>query len=361
MQLSKSSVRELKNFIKFVSPVLIKPHKNSINIKLSKDFMLLQLAKSAIKKIEADPYLNFVNELKYYKVFGKLIHGPISEIYRDRNKHYMKRFFVSIELYELVKKDIEWVYSHNKELVVTLNKKGYVIYDNYKKNKFNALLLTIHSGTWLPRDIAERQVLTDKERLLEEDIDIHKIYSPMVLGNAGIWIDNKLSRFACDYNRSPEKAIYSDLSEAWLRQLWKKPLTTKQTKKLMAGYDDFYLTLTSLVNSYNFNVIFDGHSMKDALNRAELSFGTEFIPRFYMPVVRSMKDNLAKLGYKDVAFDKPFRGGYILEWLSLKFPNIFICSMEVNKKLYMDKNRLSSNASLIEELSKNILQIFKIE
>lgn len=129
----------------------------------------------------------------------------------------------------------------------------------------------------------------------------------------------------------------------------------------MAGYDDFYLTLTSLVNSYNFNVIFDGHSMKDALNRAELSFGTEFIPRFYMPVVRSMKDNLAKLGYKDVAFDKPFRGGYILEWLSLKFPNIFICSMEVNKKLYMDKNRLSSNASLIEELSKNILQIFKIE
>ena len=323
--------------------------------------MLLQLARSAIKKIEEDPYLNFVNELKYYKVFGKLIHGPISEIYRDRNTQYMKHFFESLELYELIKKDIEWVYQRNKNIKVTINKKGYVIYDNYKKNKFNALLLTIHSGTWVPKDIAERQVISERERMLEEDIDIHKIYSPMVLDRAGIWIDNKLSRFACDYNRSPEKAIYGNASEDFLKNLWKKPISTKQTNRLISGYNDFYLALTSLVNSYHFNVIFDAHSMKDAENRAELSFGTEFIPRFYMPVVRSMKAQLAKLGYKDVAFDKPFKGGYILEWLSHKFPNIFICSLEVNKKLYMDKSRTTSNPEGINTLSKNILQIFKIE
>lgn len=151
------------------------------------------------------------------------------------------------------------------------------------------------------------------------------------------------------------------IAEAWIEKLWKKPLSKKQRKRLMDGYEDFYLTLTSLVNSYRFNIIFDGHSMKHAKDRAELSFGTKYIPRFYMPVVRSMKERLLKLGYTDVAFDKPFSGGYILQWLSRKFPNIFICAMEVNKKLYMNTNRNLSHEQRIEGLSTDILQIVNIE
>ncbi len=361
MSTRKSSVQEIKRLIKMVSPILIRARKTSINIGISKDFLLLQLLKSAIKKITNDPYLNFVNELKYYKVFGKLIHGPIQEIHRDRNKQYMKHFFESIELYEMVKKDLEWVYARNKKIIVTLNKKGYVIYDNYRKNKFNILLLTIHSGTWMPEDIAKNQAISETDRHLEEDTDIHKIYSPLVLENAGIWIDNKLSRFACDYNRAPERAIYSNESEAWIKKLWNKQITARQKAKLINGYNDFYFTLSSLVNNYHFNIIFDGHSMKDDVGRSSLSFGTKFIPPFYMPVVRSMKDHLIKLGYSDVAFNMPFRGGYILEWLSYKFPNIFIFSMEVNKKLYMNKSRTNSSPAGVRKVSQDIVQIFDIE
>ena len=361
MSVRNSSFQEIKRFIKIISPILIRPQKAAINIGLSKDFLLLQFVKSIIKKIEADPYLNFISALKYYKVLGKHIHGPIEEVHRDLNKNYFKHFFESIELYRLVKKDIEWVYARNKKLRVTINKNGYIIYDNYKKNKFNILLLTIHSGKWMPDEIAIKQMLTDKERIVEEDTDIHKIYSPLVLENAGIWIDNKLSRFACDYNRAPEKAIYINQSEIWLKKLWKKQLSQKQRRKLLDGYNDFYLTLTSLVDSYNFNIIFDGHSMKDASDRAELSFGTKYIPRFYMPVVRSMKEQLTKLGYRDVAFNKPFSGGYILQWLSNKFPNIFICAMEVNKKLYMNKERTTSRTEGINVLSRNIVQIVNIK
>lgn len=361
MPSTSSSLQEIKRIIKIISPILISPRKTSIKIGLSEDFLIFKLIKSAIKKIEADPYLNFINELKYYKVYGKLIHGPIDEIYRDRNKIYMKHFFDSMELYKLVRSDIEWVYTRNTKLKVTINKNGVVIFDNYKKNKFNLLLLTIHSGTFVPGEIASMQTISEKERLLEEDIDINKIYGMLVLENAGIWIDNKLSRFACDYNRSPERAIYTNKSEAWITKLWKKPLSNRQGKSLLKGYHDFYLTLSSIVDSYRFNIILDGHSMKDAPGRAELSFGTHHIPRFYMPVVKSMKEHLTKLGYSDVAFDKPFSGGYILKWLNDKFPNVFICSMEVNKKLYMDKRRVKSNPIDLDNLSRNILQIFNIE
>lgn len=357
----RPSIQDIKRLIKIVSPILVRPQKSAINIGFSKDFLLLQFIKSIIKKIESDPYLNFISALKYYKVLGKLIHGPIEDIHRDLNKNYFKHFFESIEFYKLVKKDIEWVYARNKKIRITINKKGYIIYDNYKKNKFNILLLTIHSGKWMPSEIATKQVLSNKERFVEEDTDIHKIYSPLVLENAGIWIDNNLSRFACDYNRLPEKAIYANKSELWLEKLWKKALSQKQRERLMDGYNDFYLTLTSLVDSYNFNIIFDGHSMKDASDRAELSFGTKYIPRFYLPVVRNMKEHLIKLGYSDVAFDKPFSGGYILKWLSNKFPNVFICAMEVNKKLYMNKERTLSRTDRIELLSRNIVQIFNIK
>ncbi len=361
MNEESSSIQDFKKIIKSISPILVKVRKTSINIGLSKDFLLVQLLKSAIKKIEDDPYLNFISELKYYKVYGKLIHGPIEVIHRDINKYYMMDFFDSYKLYELVKADIEWVYQRNKKIKVSIHKSGYIIYDNYKKNKFNTLLLTIHSGTWLPDKIEEMQSITEEERHLEEDIDIHKIYSPLVLENAGIWIDNKLSRFACDYNRSEEKAIYKDLSEEWISKLWKTDINNKQTKKLLKGHKNFYLALTSLVNSYHFNIIFDGHSMKDAKNRAELSFGTKFIPKFYMPVVRSMKENFLKRGFEDVAFDKPFVGGHILEWLSQKYPNIFICSMEVNKKLYMNSSRTMSFDKKIQTLSKNIVEVFDIK
>lgn len=137
MALRDTAVQDIKQIIKIFSPILIRPQKASINIGISRDFLLLQIIKRALKRLEADPYLNFLNELKYYKVLGKLIHAPIEEIYRDRNKAYIKHFFESKELYSLVKKDLEWVYNRNKNVVVTMNKKGYLIYHNYKRKKLN--------------------------------------------------------------------------------------------------------------------------------------------------------------------------------------------------------------------------------
>jgi len=210
-------------------------------------------------------------------------------------------------------------------------------------------------------DKAGKETITILNRFLEDDIDTHKIYSNLVIEKGGIWIDNKASRFACDYNRDPGRAIYSNEQEKWIKEVWKEELNVYQRRWLMEGYHEFYFTLGRLINSYRFNIIFDGHSMKHAKGRPLISFGTKYISKFYMPIVRSMQHKLGKLGYHPVLLNVPYSGGYILEWLSNQFPDVFICSMEVNKRLYMARNRRRVINKKLKALSQCITNIFDIE
>src|SRR3989338_61818 len=355
---------KLRELLENISPVLVDPKSTSITVGISNRFFIFQLLKKLAEKIEDDPYLNFISILKSYKILGKILNGTLHELHRDRNKLYFKNFFIDRSLYSLVKRDLEWLYNRHQKhhgVKMTITKRGIIIYDNYQKNSFNVLLLTIHSGTWMRQDIQGKQFLTEKQRLLEEDIDTHRIYSSLVLEKGGIWIDNKASRFECDYNRSPERAIYSNRSEKWIEEVWKEELSESQKKWLMEGYNEFYFTLGRLIGTYRFNIIFDGHSMKDAEGRPALSFGTRYIPKFYMPIVRSMQRKLQNMEYSPVALNQPYGGGYILQWLNSRFPDVFICSMEVNKRLYMAKNRKRVIKKKLESLSKDIALIFDIE
>lgn len=357
----KSKMRQLAEQI---SPVLINPTSSAITIGLSKRFLVFQMLNKLKNKIEDEPHLNFISVLKNYKVLGKILYGTLYELHRDVNKLYFRNFFIDKDLHQHVKNSIEWVFhahENAKDMNVTITKRGVIVYDNYRKNNFNVLLTTIHSGTWMRKDIQKKQVLTTEQRLLEEDIDTDKIYSKLVLEKGGIWIDNKASRFACDYNRDPARAIYSNRQEKWIKQIWKEELTYQERKWLMEGYYEFYFTLGRLIDTYRFNIIFDGHSMKDAKGRPGLSFGTKFIPKFYMPIVKSMQRQLVKAGHENIALNIPYSGGYILNWLSNQFPDIFICSMEVNKNLYMTKNRKKVIPKKMEFVAKSISNIFDIE
>jgi len=351
----------LKEIFQSISPILISPKSSSLTLSFSKRFFLFQLFNKISGKIENDPFLNFIAVLKNYKILGRFLHGTIKELYRDRNKFYFKKFFMNDELYESVKSDLEWVYNKNSDMNLTITKRGIIIYDNYKKDSFNVLLLTIHSGTCMPKDIQAKQAITKSKRLLEEDINTHKIYGNLVLEKGGIWVDNKFSRFACDYNRSPENAIYKNNPNKKSQNYWKEEITHSQRKSLMEGYVEFYFMLGHLIETHRFNIIFDGHSMKNMKNRPSISFGTRYIPIFYMPIVKSMQRKLITLGYNSVSLNKPFEGGYILKWMNNRFPDIFIFSMEVNKKLYMSRNRRRTIIKKLKKLSENITHIFDIE
>ncbi|NQV08244.1 N-formylglutamate amidohydrolase [Candidatus Woesearchaeota archaeon] len=353
---------KLKEMIRKISPVLISPTSTSLTISLSKRFFLFTFMNKAIRTIEDDPYLNFISLLKNYKILGRILYGTLDEFYRDRNSLYFKNFFMDNKLYQLVKSDLIRLKDY-KDIKMTITKRGVIIYDNYKKNSFNVLLMTAHSGTWLPKKIKEKMNLKDEFRYIEEDVETDKIYSRLVLEKAGIWIDNKMSRFACDFNRGVDTSIYTNKSETFfnVRRLWKKKLSKAEIKDLHKSYADFYFTLAQLIDSYRFNIIFDGHSMKNLKGRPGISFGVKYVPHFYLPIVKSMQKKLNGLGYNPVRINYPYSGGYILRWLNSRFPDVFIFSMEINKSLYMTKNMKKIKPRKMEKLSKDLEQVFDIE
>jgi len=195
----------------------------------------------------------------------------------------------------------------------------------------------------------------------EEDIGTDKIYRNVVLEQNGIWIDNKQSRFICDFNRDMNNAIHTSTSQKWIKKIWHEPPTESQRNTILDSYKEFYFTLTRLVETYRFNIIFDAHSMRNKNDRPSISFGTKYIPIFYLPIVYKLADKFNNLGYEKVEFNKPFKGGYILQFLSTKFPNIFIFSMEINKRLYMDKTEKLIKKRKVKRLSENLLKVFKFE
>lgn len=343
-----------------ISPVLIRPTTSSITIGISKRFFLFKLMKKIVNIIEEDPHLNFIALLKSYKVLGRFLTGTLHEFYRDRNKIYFKNFFYDRGLYEIVKQDIERLYPDYRDLNMTMTKRGIIIYDNYRKNSFNVLLLTIHSGTWVPAGIEKKLSISRKKRNMEEDTDSHRLYCRLVLEKGGIWIDNKQSRFVIDFNRALNNAIYADNAEEWLNIVWKDMPSRLESENIYAGYREFYFTLSRLLESYQFNIVFDGHSMNERQSRPNISFGTQYIPLFYMPIVRSMQRKIISMGYSPVKLNKPYKGGFILKWLSQKFPNMFICSMEINKRLYMAKSGIKSIDRKIDRISKDLSSIFDI-
>ncbi len=356
-------MKKITEFLENLTPILVRPSTDSLTISLSKRFFLFQMMGRIINVIEEDPHLNFVALLKSYKMLGRILSGTIKEFYRDRNKLYFKNFFIDRSLYELVKQDLEYIYPKNKDLRMTITKRGVIVYDNYKKNQFNVLLLTVHSGTWIPESLQKKFSVSDKDRFREEDIDTHKIYSDIVLNKGGIWIDNKQSRFIIDFNRAIERAIYDDyrIHTDDFSEIWSTSPTKREYIEIFNSYREFYFTLARVVDIYRFNIVFDGHSMKDLPDRPMVSIGTRYNPNFYMPIVQEIKKKMVSMGYSPVRFDYPWGGGFILKWLNRKFPDMFIISMEVNKRIYMNDERTKSYKEKIDKLSSDLSQILDLE
>lgn len=350
---------KIRQYIESLTPVLFTAKGSSVNIGISKRFFLFKLMNRIVSIIEEDPHLNFIALLKSYKVLGKFLNGTLHEFHRDRNKLYFKNFFYDRSLYEIVKADLEYFYPKYKDIQMTITKRGIIVYDNYKKNSFNILLLTSHAGTWVPEGIQKKLSLTKDKRYTEEDVETHKIYGKLVLDKGGIWVDNKQSRFAIDVNRSLRRAIYADYSEKWIDVVWKEELNERERDSLYASYREFYFTLIRLLESFEFNIIFDGHSMADDKKRPSISFGTKFIPKFYMPIVKSIQQKMIRMGYNPVKLNTPYSGGNILRWMSQRFPNKFIFSMEINKKLYMNKKRNRFYQKRIDKLAEDMKKVFE--
>ena len=358
----ENTSKYFENFIETISPLLISANSNSLKISLSKRFFLNKLIGNTFKALEEDHYLNFISVLKYSKFLGRFIYDTLENIYKNRNSIFFKNFFIDNDLYREIKHDIIETYKTHKgkDIKLTITKRGVIIYDNYKPNKFNILLLTIHSGHWVDQRIKKKLNLTDKERYYQEDLGTDLVYKNLVLEKSGIWINTKQSRFVCDLNRNKENSICRNDSMTWKTKVWKSPLSKREVNEIEQFFLEFYFTLDKILQTHQFNIIFDGHSMRNEIGRPDISFGTKYIPTFYMPIVKSMQRRLVKFGYKNVKFNTPFKGGYILRWLQEKHPNVFIFSMELNMGLYTTKDYDRVYKGRANKLSKAVFDIFNI-
>ena len=121
---------KFKFILEQLNPFLIRLSSHSISFSLSDRFLLFQFLNQASRKIEDNPYLNFVSVIKNYKIFGNILSGTIHDFYRDRNKSYFVNFFTSKDLYKIVKSDIERVHGvrpvhgHNGDAVLFLDQQN---------------------------------------------------------------------------------------------------------------------------------------------------------------------------------------------------------------------------------------------
>jgi len=308
--------------------------------------------------LEHNPHNQFVTLLNTLSQSENVLDGTVSYFYKHRDDIWFKLFFRDEALHALVVRELEYQFKHNPDVKLTLTPRGIMIFDNYKPNKFNILLLTIHNGTWVESYVQEKMLWQAEKRYLEEDVETNKLYSSLVFKYGGIWVENKQSRFMCDFNRSKDKAIYDDSSEKWLSSLWAEPLSGSISRRIMKSYAQFYLMLSKIVEVYNFNIIFDAHSMRNKKSRPDISFGIAHSPEFYIPIVLQMQAHLRKELSRSVEINKPYKGGYILEWLEERYPNRFIFSMEINKRLYMNRKHDKPSTEKIINISSILENLF---
>ncbi len=79
-----------------------------------------------------------------------------------------------------------------------------------------------------------------------------------------------------------------------------------------------------------------------------------------MPIVRKLRGRLLGMGYSPIYINNPYKGGFVLKWLSLMYPYRFIFSMEINKKLYTNKSETRSQKLKMNKIKDDITGLFEI-
>ncbi|MEK6153742.1 N-formylglutamate amidohydrolase [Flavobacteriaceae bacterium 3-367] len=114
----------------------------------------------------------------------------------------------------------------------------------------------VHDGHQFRKSLWEPCLHTEYERWYEEDPCTKEMVQthPIVIAGCD-------SRFEYDLNRAPETAIYTD---AWGKQLWKRPLTETEKSHSLRKHHAFYEVVHALVHQiesrYGKALVFDMHS-----------------------------------------------------------------------------------------------------
>ena len=212
------------------------------------------------------------------------------------------------------------------------------------------LVTAIHDGHSIRPQLLPHFLLTDGERLREEDP-----FTGSLTNISSQSLVVKTSRFETDLNRSPDKAIYINPEDAWGLELYKTSLSKELIDTSRRNYEEFYIGLKVYIDKIlerePWLIVYDLHSYnhrRDGVDRfanprenPEINIGTGNTHPEWQPVVDVLIDRLSKFNFQgrhlDVRENIKFQGGYFSKWLSENFGER-ICPIAIEfKKFFMDE------------------------
>jgi N-formylglutamate deformylase len=226
--------------------------------------------------------------------------------------------------------------------------------DQYKIIKGNGPVIgaAIHSGHSVREEIKDLFLISDGERLREEDP-----FTDKFIEFAPSKIIAESSRFEVDLNRPRDEAVYLSPEDAWGLEIWKERPGDKVIQNSLEIYDKFYSDvkyfLNELLKENKKLFIFDMHSYNHRRNgedsepedpslNPEINIGSENIDREYWDeLITDFKNELCSFNFNgkqlDVRENVKFKGGFFSKWVNDNFGNqICVLAIEV-KKFFMDE------------------------
>jgi N-formylglutamate amidohydrolase len=211
---------------------------------------------------------------------------------------------------------------------------------------------SVHSGHAIRASLFPRIVVSDDERLREED-PLTELWAT-VCPNRIVF---RRSRFEIDLNRPPTHSVYLKPEEAWGMQIWNEAPDDNTIRKGMRLYRACYARILEHledlerrhgkfvvldIHSYNHRRAGAGQPPADPELNPEINVGTGSMDRcrWGNVVDRFIKDLTAFdfLGRSlDVRENVRFSGGYLARWVHEQFPTSG-CALAIEiKKFYMDE------------------------
>ena len=213
----------------------------------------------------------------------------------------------------------------------------------------------IHNGHRLRPELAKSFLLSDDERLYEEDP-----YTNELISSFPIQLIGNDSRFEYDLNRAKTLSTY--FKTAWDKQVWEKPLSQKQRANSHDKHQSFYNVLEAIIEviekQFKNAIVFDIHSYnykRIEVDRPTFNIGSGQIDiERWGNIVSQMEKqlNLIALPNLDVraATDEVFHGrGYLNTHVNAHFDNTLVLPIEV-KKIFMDESSGDIYPLVLEEL-----------
>ena len=209
----------------------------------------------------------------------------------------------------------------------------------------------VHAGHELRAGLVDVVALDPSTRLREEDP-----FTDRMLGDVGIRVVVRRSRFEVDLNRCREQAVYRVPDEAFGLDVWKRDLRPDELEESRRIHDAFYSRLSTELDRLAANgrfLVLDVHSYNhrprgpDALaepaaGNPEVNVGTEAVDggrweRAVATFVEALGDQQVRDHRLDVRVNVRFRGGYLCRWVVEHYPEV-ACPLAIEfKKVFMDE------------------------